>query len=204
MALLNEWIINIIIFLLLAMVVDLLLPDTNMKKYVKLVTGLLLLAIIMTPMFSLISKDFDEVLASFAGGYGESEQMQESLLETKKSEIQAAQHAYILEQMAVQMRNEVEKELIDQFGLAITGIKITAEQNMAAPNGIPQKVIVYLETSEEKQSIVKPINIQVIKADKLETAVDHAGILTILSKSWDIPESKIETIFEEGAEKNNE
>ena len=126
MGLLTEWIINIIIFLLLAMVIDMLLPESDMKKYVKLVTGLLLIAIIITPIFKIMSADFDQVLASLSENEVNHDQTQESLLELKKKEIQASNHAYTLEQMAVQMKDEVEKELMDNFGMSITNISISA------------------------------------------------------------------------------
>ncbi|MFK4997690.1 stage III sporulation protein AF [Bacillus sp. N9] len=38
--------------LLLAMIVDMLLPNSTMKKYTKLVTGLVLIAIIITPLLN--------------------------------------------------------------------------------------------------------------------------------------------------------
>ena len=41
-----------------------LLPNSSMQKYTKMVTGLLLIAIILTPIFKLISKDFETALAS--------------------------------------------------------------------------------------------------------------------------------------------
>lgn len=81
---LNDWILNIIIFLLLAMVIDMLLPDSNMKKYSKLVTGLLLMGIILTPIFKLLSSDFEAVIQSVLPSMETEMETQESLLEKKK------------------------------------------------------------------------------------------------------------------------
>ena len=64
MDLFKEWITNIILFVLLATVIDMLLPSSNMQKYTKMVTGLLLIAIILTPILKLISSDFEKELAS--------------------------------------------------------------------------------------------------------------------------------------------
>ncbi len=37
---LKEWVTNIILFILLATVIDMLLPNSSMQKYTKMVTGL--------------------------------------------------------------------------------------------------------------------------------------------------------------------
>ena len=196
MGLLTEWIINIIIFLLLAMVIDMLLPESDMKKYVKLVTGLLLIAIIITPIFKIMSTDFDQVLASLSENEVNHDQTQESLLELKKKEIQASNHAYTLEQMAVQMKDEVEKELMDNFGMSITNISISAGTDLEPTTETLQKITVYLEPGEEKIALVKPVRINVKnKADSTNT-IDHAGIILTLSKHWEVPESIIELVAE--------
>lgn len=196
MGLLTEWIINIIIFLLLAMVIDMLLPESDMKKYVKLVTGLLLIAIIITPIFKIMSADFDQVLASLSENEVNHDQTQESLLELKKKEIQASNHAYTLEQMAVQMKDEVEKELMDNFGMSITNISISAGTDLEPTTETLQKITVYLEPGEEKIALVKPVRINVKnKADSTNT-IDHAGIILTLSKHWEVPESIIELVAE--------
>ena len=53
MSFLTSWISNIIIFILLATVIDMLLPNSSLQKYAKMVIGLLLIAIIITPILSL-------------------------------------------------------------------------------------------------------------------------------------------------------
>lgn len=196
MGLLTEWIINIIIFLLLAMVIDMLLPESDMKKYVKLVTGLLLIAIIITPIFKIMSADFDQVLASLSENEVNHDQTQESLLELKKKEIQASNHAYTLEQMAVQMKDEVEKELMDNFGMSITNISISAGTDLEPTTETLQKITVYLEPGEEKIALVKPVRINVKNEADSTNTIDHAGIILTLSKHWEVPESIIELVAE--------
>lgn len=84
MPFLSDWILNIIIFLLLAMVIDMLLPSSTMKKYAKLVIGLLLIGMILSPIYKIMSMDFDLVLKSLSPTVNENIQMQENLLEKKK------------------------------------------------------------------------------------------------------------------------
>ncbi|MCJ2389064.1 stage III sporulation protein AF, partial [Limosilactobacillus fermentum] len=58
------WVSNIIVFVLLATVIDMLLPTSALQKYAKMVIGLLLIAIIITPILGLFNKDFDEILSA--------------------------------------------------------------------------------------------------------------------------------------------
>ena len=59
---LTDWITNILLFILLAVVVELLLPQTSLQKYVKMVIGLLLISIILNPIFKLFSSDIEDLL----------------------------------------------------------------------------------------------------------------------------------------------
>ena len=70
MEFLIEWVTNIILFILLATVIDMLLPNTGLQKYTKMVTGLLLIAIILTPILKLISKDFETAMAQIPSFQG--------------------------------------------------------------------------------------------------------------------------------------
>ena len=64
MSFLSSWISNIIIFILLATVIDMLLPSSSLQKYTKMVIGLLLIAIIITPILSLFQLILNQILAS--------------------------------------------------------------------------------------------------------------------------------------------
>ena len=58
MEFIKEWVTNIIIFILFATVIDMLLPNSKFQKYTKMVIGLLLIAIIFTPIFKLFHTRF--------------------------------------------------------------------------------------------------------------------------------------------------
>ena len=63
MSFLTSWISNIIIFILLATVIDMLLPSSSLQKYTKMVIGLLLIAIIITPILRLFQTNFDQIIS---------------------------------------------------------------------------------------------------------------------------------------------
>ncbi|WP_163102632.1 stage III sporulation protein AF [Peribacillus alkalitolerans] len=119
------WITNIILFVLLATVIDMLLPSSSFQKYAKMVIGLLLIAIIITPIFQLLSSDFEQILSMTMDQKDlEKNRLIENSTEFKKKEIQAQMDAYILEQMAVQLRTGVEEELMDEFKMQIKSVEL--------------------------------------------------------------------------------
>lgn len=94
-----------------------LLPQTALQKYVKMVLGLLLIAIILSPIFKLFSTDFEKILTDTTTAIQENlYSSDENSYENKKIEIQEEHSAYILKQIAVQLEQMSEKELIDRFG----------------------------------------------------------------------------------------
>jgi stage III sporulation protein AF len=203
MSFLTEWITNIIVFVLLASVVDMLLPSSNMQKYTKIVTGLLLITIILTPIMKLFTTDFEEALAGIDFEGTVKTASVENSVELKKKEIQASQRAYILEQMAVQMKDDVEKEMIEQYGLTVKHIELEAEDLEKLPESI-LSVSIHLDTSrEEAGTVVKPVEIDTSKNIPVKNESNN-GITNTLSKKWNIPEDKLVIMVEGGAGKRNE
>jgi stage III sporulation protein AF len=205
---LTEWVTNIIIFVLLATVIDMLLPNTNLQKYTKIVTGLLLVAIILTPVLKLISKDFETALQSIPIFEGTEEKNMENLIELKKKEIQASQRAYILETMAVQLKEGTAEELMNQYGLEVANIDITLDETtkQSFPDNL-QKVIVQLKQSEEEANVVaviKPVEINTNQPSQTKRLTAQSEEITsLLAERWNVSEGAIEVLIEGEVTDNN-
>jgi stage III sporulation protein AF len=205
---LTEWVTNIIIFVLLATVIDMLLPNTNLQKYTKIVTGLLLIAIILTPVLKLISKDFETALQSIPIFQDSEEKNMENLIELKKKEIQASQRAYILETMAVQLKEDTEEELMNQYGLEVANIDITLDETnkQSFPENL-QKVIVQLKQSEDEANVVEviqPVEINTKQPPQTKRLTAQSEEITsLLAGKWNVSESAIEVLIEGEVTDNN-
>jgi stage III sporulation protein AF len=205
---LTEWVTNIIIFVLLATVIDMLLPNTNLQKYTKIVTGLLLIAIILTPVLKLISKDFETALQSIPIFQDLEEKNMENLIELKKKEIQASQRAYILETMAVQLKEDTEEELMNQYGLEVANIDITLDETnkQSFPENL-QKVIVQLKQSEDEANVVEviqPVEINTKQPPQTKRLTAQSEEITsLLAGKWNVSESAIEVLIEGEVTDNN-
>lgn len=200
----KEWVTNIILFVLLATVIDMLLPNSKLQKYTKMVTGLLLIAIILTPILRIISSDFEEALVSVPVFEASGEKNMENLIEMKKKEIQASSDAYILEQMAVQMEKDAEEELMEQYGLKIANIDILVDESsdQAFPDNL-QKVMIQLKAEDaeaEAVEVVKTVDINT--GEPLPSSgpdhEDTKGIASFLAQKWNVDANSIEVLAEGG------
>ncbi|SFA44903.1 stage III sporulation protein AF [Parageobacillus thermantarcticus] len=188
-----EWVTNILIFILFAMMIDLLLPSSNMQKYVKMAVGLILLLLMLSPILKLFSIDPDRLIASVISERRNQQEMMKNEIEMKKKEIQASQRAYILEQMAVQMKNEVDEELMKKYGLSVEDVSLQTKEkeNLQIPEDI--ETIEVMLAKQEKLGEIQPVMIDV------STPINEANhvqqleeeIRTLLATKWEINENKI-------------
>lgn len=203
MEFIKEWVTNIILFVLFATMVDLLLPNSKFQKYAKMVIGLLLIAIILTPIFKLISQDFEKTMANIPELTENNEYQMKNLIDLQKSEIQASQDAYILKQMAVQMKEDAEEELMDQYGLVIADIDLLVDEDNQRP--FPenlQKVVIQLTQPTEGTEAVEVVKSVEINTEeplvaKMETK-NNDKVAQLLSSKWNVDEEAIELKIEGG------
>src|SRR5699024_12476966 len=104
MDMLIQWVTQIVIFILLATIIDLLIPAHSMIKYVKFVVGLILILIVMQPIFYLFQTDIKQASEASVIDYLFDDQTTEDindLLDMQKCEIQSTQHEFIFKQLVV-------------------------------------------------------------------------------------------------------
>jgi stage III sporulation protein AF len=201
---LTEWITNIIIFILLATIIDMLLPNSSLQKYVKVVISLLLISIILSPIMKIFSSDFESAIASISNFNSKvDEEKMENLIELQKKEIQASQHAYILEQTAVQLKLDAEEELMEQYGMEIAEIQVDAEEldENLSPESL-QSITVQLAKQGDKEdavAVVKEIKIDTAEPLPSEQNMQNTEeINAFLAEKWNVPKASIEIVIEGG------
>ncbi|ADC48381.1 stage III sporulation protein AF [Alkalihalophilus pseudofirmus OF4] len=210
MGFLTDWITNIILLILLATILELMIPNSVLQKYVKMVVGLLLLVMILQPILSLITKDVDQWLISITQQSHQLESSIEQEINLQKSDIELGLRAYISEQMAVQLEEEVKDELRDQYEVVISQVEVKMKESV---NQTPtaediETVIVYLKDTHEglteADAAVAPVSVvkidtskQVPQEMKQETR-DLTSVRRLLSTNWEVPEEMISLAWEGG------
>src|SRR5699024_4310463 len=122
MSLIIQWVMQIVVFILIATIIELIIPDNAMKKYVNLVVGLILILIFAQPLLHLFKIDMSSKLVEVESTLfeeGDTFNQTESLLENQKKDIQAEQDAYILSKVKEQLIDEASPALLEQHNVTI-------------------------------------------------------------------------------------
>jgi len=216
LAFLTEWITNIIVFILLAVIIDLLLPNSTMQKYAKMVISLLLIIVIINPIFRIFTTDMNDVLEQFQVNNSASTETDiKNSMEFQKKEIQASQRAYILEQMAVQMKTMAEEELVQRYDVTIDRILLSESKQadqIHSQKDLTQIEVLLKENAEEtveEEAIetVQPVTIDTTKeleADVEQSKINPNEVTAFLAEIWEVEEEKITLLLEGGEESLDE
>ncbi|WP_445612682.1 stage III sporulation protein AF [Geobacillus sp. YF-1] len=195
-----EWVTNIILFLLFAVVIDFLLPSGTMQKYVKMAIGLLLLLVMLTPVLRLASVAPEQLVASALARFSGEQTGEDAIkneIERQKKEIQASQRAYILEQMAVQLENDVNEELMKKYGLK-ADVNVSAEpksETWRMPDDI--RTISVVLSKQRPAGTVEPVTIDTTKPPDWPAgdAALAEEVRSFLAGRWEVDEHKIDVQF---------
>ena len=127
----------------------------------------------------------------------------ENLIELQKKEIQASNHAYILETMAVQLEKGVKEELMKKFGLEIVKIELTTKDDNqeSFPENL-EMVTVRLkqpETGAKTVEAIQPVSINTgTPLPSTDPTEESEKVAEFLSQHWNVTEKAIEVSVEGG------
>lgn len=204
MQILTTWVSNIILFVFLAIIIDLIMPNSSLQRYTKMVIGLLLIVIILNPVLKIFNTNIEDMLSTFQLPTVEEKIQVENLIENKKKEIQASQRAYILEQMAVQMKTMVEGELMKVYGLKVEAVHLQFSEDegpLSEEDLKAVEVIVNKDNSNsDKESIpaVKDITIDTTTPLMKKEMNDLSAVEQFLAENWQLELFKVEVVMEGG------
>ncbi|MBS4747836.1 stage III sporulation protein AF [Bacillus altitudinis] len=190
MSFLTEWITSIILFILFAIVIDLLLPNSSMQKYAKMVVSLLLIVVMLNPIFALFRADPDQIFSEIMKGKDQAQSEEiKNQMNLEKKEIQASQRAYILKQMAVQLeksaKEPLEKESYEMKHVEVLADEEHLDQNMEADQFRIKAVLIPL-TGDAVETVAKvDIDLSRQKEESAETsAKEMARVKETLADVW--------------------
>lgn len=200
MSFLTGWVTNIIIFIILATIMDMLLPNTAMRKYAKMVIGLLLITVLLSPIFKLLSTDVDKLIEAAMSMNVEETGNMENLIDSKKKEIQAVTSAYILEEVAAQLKTDGEEELINRYNFAFEHIEVslTTLDNPVIPNDIAVISVILSENTDDVIETVQLVDIDTKKSNSYQSE-QAEDIKQFLATQWGIDAEQIEVNFQFGS-----
>ncbi|TQS74516.1 stage III sporulation protein AF [Ornithinibacillus gellani] len=199
-----DWITQIIIFLLLAAVVDLLIPKNALKKYVQFVIGFILILIFLKPVFFIFN--FNAATDLKTAFETELEQLEDDtntdfLIEKQKKDIESVQNAYILEQMAVQLKGIAQEPLANEFQAEIKAIdyEFSVDNELTYEN--LERLLVYVGKSGHGEGMIHEIEQVQIQANETTEHQDNPAVVQmeqLLLDVWEIEDKEVTVIWEGG------
>ncbi|MED2972610.1 stage III sporulation protein AF [Fictibacillus sp. B-59209] len=207
---LTDWISNIVLIILLAVIVDLLIPNSSFQKYIKMVVGLLLILAILNPMLKIAGSNVDKVFEAIGVEHKFNENDIKISIEKNKREIQDSQSAYILEQTRVHMENLVKEELKANYGVTILSLQLIPKngpaQGKLKANDIDSVHVIIGQGGDKKDIMVPAVKNVEINADQpvqkeKETQIKANPVQTFLAKKWQMKKENV-LISTEGGEEN--
>lgn len=194
----QDFIQQIIGYLLLASITDLILPNSSLKKYIKLIFGLLLILLFLQPIFQLFKMssllDSNVLLTTLENQYEEIA-IEENFI-NKNNEIQANHNAYILEEVTQQLILVATEQLATKFNVEIIDINYRfALENQFTFETLEEVIVEIKKISEEEVLDIQEININenvepTDLSDQLTKEIEN-----FLKEVWEIEDKELQVLW---------
>ncbi|WP_090853790.1 stage III sporulation protein AF [Paraliobacillus sp. PM-2] len=190
------WITRLVLFLFLVLIVEMLLPQTAMRKYVHIVLSFLFLLMFLHPLFQLFNMNINQAISQSINTFEQSlnENQLKNQIENKKIEIQASQDAYVEEELIVQMKKQVEEGLIENYGMEILNVQFRSNENITADT--LAQASIYVEVQENtKKSEVKEVVIGNEHAQNNQSNDETLQeVSDYLAEQWEVKPEQLDVI----------
>lgn len=182
MEFIKDWVIQVLVTVIFIILIDMILPNNNFKKYAKLATGLIVMIAIITPVIKLSSKGLN--VEETIGNYITTFQDREANLD--KERIEEDINKKTVEAYKEKLKMAVEQMIYNKTGKNYSVVEIAIEEDEGSYNFSEVKKIKLMKSSEDGN--VKVVDKVVIGRDKPaedEAPIDK-NVLEVLKNEFNI------------------
>lgn len=160
---LKNWVIDIAILFVIVSLVEIVVPNSNMKRYINVVIGMLIIIVIIAPFVSLIKHDYDidkEIYRNIINQFESNE--------SKDSKLLSAQEMQIKEIYINKLKNDIKKLINEESDYEVVDVNVyISEKNEDYGDIEGIELVLNNEIEKEKNSedVVNVIKIEEIKVD---------------------------------------
>lgn len=183
---LKEWITNIVVLIIFLSLVELILPDNSMRKYVRFVIGIIVIINILVPVFKLFDRRFslEESISTYEKKY-------ESYFENKNSiDMQSKMQEATINEYKNNLKQNIEKDILKNTGKKVLVVRLEVNEKFGADDFGKIK---YIEVKKEQSSEIQPVEKIIIGSNNSNTVHVNKDkeILNYISKTYGISEENI-------------
>jgi stage III sporulation protein AF len=210
MAMISFWLKKVILVVLLAVFLDLLLPNGTMQRYVKMVMGFVIIVTLLSPISALYSRSFSlGDLESSLSKKGAQNISMEQILQEGKS-LQKEQQNLTVDEWKNKIRTSIKDQIEKQFTVTVTDVSLAIAEAQGE-NRMPEiqevKLLLRARANADSVSAVKPVDPVHITVGEggqdsqksqmtPEMAEWNQQILSEISADLQVPKSKIQIQWE--------
>lgn len=129
MAYIGEWVKHIVLLILMATFLDLILPNSSMRKYVKLVVGFLLILLILSPILQLFKLDQDRLLLTIDQILEKKNRPLTLQMEQEQSRIKVGQDQAIIDEVIVKWSEEIKVGIEKDFDVVVQHVTLDLQRS---------------------------------------------------------------------------
>ncbi len=161
----RNWCEGIVVAIILSIIIELLVPEGNNKKYVKVVIGVYIIFVVINPILKLVNYEFK---FDFVNNI----KSQETSANSLNSEVK---DIYI-----ISMQEEL-KNKIEELGYSVKDLKIKVDKNYENIENIEMKI-----NKKTDENMIEPV---IIGDNKKEENYDE--VIDYLKENYELEESQI-------------
>lgn len=195
MSVLIDWITQIIVFILLAIIVELFVPTTKIAKYVRLVIGLIFLLIFLKPIFYIFQLDMEQLVSEqlFDTDHAIEKDSIDNLMTRQNEQLQAKNDEYILAEITEHLQEQSADSLAEHF-VKINKIDYAFADESHNIHALEQ-LIVYIvpldESTDDKAVVIDEVIIDLKQPTNQTDEKQLSDIKRTLIDIWHLNDEEI-------------
>lgn len=178
----RNWVIQVLVTVIFMILVDMILPNNNFKKYAKLVTGLIVMITIITPVFKLFDRgiDVEETISDYITQFED----KESSMDRKK--IEEEMNKKTVETYKEKLKSTIQQSIYNKTGEKYTVTDVDIVEDTGSYNFSEVKNITIMKSPVEGS--VRTVDRVVIGKEntKEDKAPIDKNVLKVLKDEFNI------------------
>ena len=150
----REWVITIISVVIFITFVEMILPNSDNRRYIDVVIGLLIISIILNPIASLMNKD----IIIEEGFLRVANILEKKTLSNRLTSVGLNQNKNIILLYKNELKYQMKRKIESQFNTSVREIRLEVEEEKKENFGLINKIFLVLE--EKNKSIENESNIE--------------------------------------------
>lgn len=213
MEFLSEWMRGLILIIFLAVVLDMILPNNAMQRYVKLVMGLLIILLMLSPVLKLYGTsvyELDFALDKFLTQEGVGTMKSIDEITAQGQRLQEQQASTTVDQWKAMVSENVKQTVEHGYGVTVDSVEMRVTQDAdGQPTAIEYLAVIVMPKPEAGTGTAKPVEEvepviigggDATEMQKPPPKVNNetvSAILQQLSTEFQLPKSSISVIWQE-------